>query len=109
MESLSLNPLPNATTSLPPLLEKALNARLEPGESVLAWLETDLDQTLRYGQQFVVLTDRRLLAFTHADGKVLTNDWRLGRDTVLKVSENGPVGTLEIVNTAGQLGHWRYT
>ena len=109
MESLSLNPSSNGTAGLPIPLEKASSERLEPGESVLAWLETDLDQTLRYGQQFVALTNRRLLAFTHVDGNLVSNDSRLGRDTLLKVSENGPVGTLEVVNPAGQLAHWRYT
>ena len=63
MESLSLNPLRNGTAGLPTPLEKAASERLEPGEIVLAWLETDLDQTLRYCQQFVAMTNRRLLAF----------------------------------------------
>src|SRR5207253_6963089 len=37
-------------------------ARLEAGESVLAWFAPDLDTRLHYAEGLVVLTDRRVLS-----------------------------------------------
>ena len=47
--------------SVPLEWRAALDARLEPGETVLAWFSPDLDARLDYCESLVVVTDRRLL------------------------------------------------
>jgi ATP-binding cassette subfamily B protein len=48
-------------TSLPVEWRSDLEARLEPGESLLAWFSPDLDTRLHFCEGLVVVTDRRLL------------------------------------------------
>lgn len=40
----------------------AIHSHLDAGETVLAWLETDLDARLRFETGMVLATDRRILA-----------------------------------------------
>jgi ATP-binding cassette subfamily B protein len=89
--------------ALPGERRREVEARLQPGETVLSWFEPDLDQRLFYAQGMVVLTDRRLLA--GPDGPA----WPLDGDTALRSEERGGVGTLELVTSKGRLAHWRYT
>src|SRR5262249_41143822 len=110
MESLSLKTSVNGAHALPES-GKELTARLAAGEGVLACFEPDLDHNLRYSTQLVVLTNRRLLAPTQpANGHATTwEEWSLGGETLLRTSEDGPVGTLEVVGPDGRLAHWRFT
>src|ERR1700730_17819393 len=52
----------DAWDTLPQGHRHAVENQLEPGETLLAWFEPDLDQRLFYNPCFLVLTDRRLLA-----------------------------------------------
>lgn len=81
--------------------------RLEPGEAVSAWFETDLDANLRYSQELLVLTDRRLLGF-ETSGE-LRGAWPIGAEATVRVHEQGGVGTLEVVSPERRLGHWKFT
>ncbi len=81
--------------------------RLEPGEAVSAWFETDLDANLRYSQELLVLTDRRLLGF-ETSGE-LRGAWPIGPEATVRVHEQGGVGTLEVVSAERRLGHWKFT
>ena len=49
--------------SLPESWRHDLLRQLQPGESVVAWLEPDLDQRLAYAKRLVVLTDRRIIGY----------------------------------------------
>jgi ATP-binding cassette, subfamily B, bacterial len=111
MESISLKTSVNGSPELSEPWRKELQARLAAGEGVLACFEPDLDQNLRYGKQLVVLTNRRLLAPTPtAGGQALVwQEWSLNGETFLKTSEDGPVGTLEVVGPDGRVAHWRFT
>jgi ATP-binding cassette subfamily B protein len=82
-----------------------LTAQLEPGEVLCASCEADLDHALRYTRQFLALTDRRLLGF----GAAGWGSWPLDPDVIVRVSEQGPIGQLEILGPAGRLAHWRFT
>ncbi len=78
---------------------------LEPGETVVASFDADLDQRLDYAQERIVLTERRLLGFNEG----VWQSWTLDPTVRLKTSEQGTVGTLEILSPDRQLAHWRYT
>ncbi|MBA3905058.1 MAG: hypothetical protein C0522_15505, partial [Rhodocyclaceae bacterium] len=47
---------------LPQAWRSGLATQLQPGEAVQVWLQTDLDDTLHFATNLLVLTDRRLLA-----------------------------------------------
>ncbi len=100
---------PEARPSFPPAWQPAVAGRLEPGEDVLAWFEPDLDTRLHYAAGLVVLTGRRLLAAEGDPAAARWQSWPLGPDAVLRAHDHGAVGTLELVDAAGRLGHWRYT
>ncbi len=90
---------------LPPEWSRAVEARLEAGETVLDWFEPDLDDCLAYVPGFVVLTGRRLLASRGADWQ----SFILAPDVTLNSEEQGGVGRLDLVGASGRLGQWRYT
>jgi ATP-binding cassette subfamily B protein len=84
-----------------------VEAALEDDEKLLAWLETDLDADLRFGKGIVLLTSRRLLAWTNetADRQshTLRPELRLTR------RDHAGVGRLELVDANGRLALWCYT
>ena len=53
---------PNAPPPLPPQWQASLQDHLTPGETLLAWLETDLDARLSFATGLLAVTERRLLA-----------------------------------------------
>jgi ATP-binding cassette subfamily B protein len=83
-----------------------VTAQLEPGESLLAWFEPDLDQRLHYADGLVLLTDRRVRS---REAVGAWQAWPLGPDLTLRSEEHTGVGLLELTNPAGRLAHWRYT
>lgn len=92
----------------------AVEAILQPGETVLGSFEPDLDERLRYAHGLVVLTDRRLLYGNGKRDGGPTEDsgwqsWALDGGVDLRAEDHGAVGTLELVNGTGRLTHWRYT
>jgi ATP-binding cassette subfamily B protein len=83
-----------------------VHSQLRPGERLVGWFESDLDHRLRFDRKLIVLTDSRLLS---GDGKPQWESWSLGDEVKLTTSEQGVVGTLELVGPDGRLAHWRYT
>ena len=92
---------------------------LHSGETVLAWLETDLDERLNFASGLVVLTDRRLVSFqdgkrgesaTQAGAPPLAHrEYPLRSDLVLAHQDHAGVGTLTISSATARHGVWRYT
>jgi len=66
--SLRQNAIPDAWYKLPSELRDAAESQLQPGESMLAWLEFDLDRQLHFSRGLVILTDQRLLSVSQ-DGE----------------------------------------
>jgi ATP-binding cassette subfamily B protein len=103
--------------SLTAELRTVIDARLLPGEIPLAWVETDLDQSLRYARGLVVLTDRRLLSAGPPNGKnghssaddAAVQTWPLDTGTTLQARDQAGTGVLELLDDGGRLQHWRYT
>ncbi|MFX6794006.1 hypothetical protein ABTH15_19490, partial [Acinetobacter baumannii] len=88
----------SATASLPERWQTETAARLVQGESVLAWLELDLDAQLQFNASLVLATDRRLLAL--APDRQQWQEWAYRPDLQLKHVDHAGVGTLELCDAA---------
>ena len=104
-----------AWNHLPPDLRAEVESHLQEGETPRAWFEPDLDARQHYARGLVVLTDQRLLALEEqgsnvAQGAARTaQSWVLTDTTELRIRDFDAAGVLELVDTSGRLGQWRYT
>ncbi|HZZ71368.1 MAG TPA: ABC transporter ATP-binding protein [Pirellulales bacterium] len=100
---------------MPAPWQATVAAQLQPGETLSAWLELDLDCELRYRATLLVLTDRRLLelsdpqAATAQPDADLARAWVVRQDLSLSSVERFSIGTLQLAEASGRLAHWRYT
>ncbi len=97
------------STTLPGPWREAVERKLEPTESVLAWFTPDLDPELQYARGLVVLTGQRLLAAGSTPPGDGWESYPVGEGTSLLADEQGGVGTLTLAGPEGRLAHWRYT
>ncbi len=93
--------------ALPQPWRDELTRQLASGETLLGWLEVDLDKQLRFSPGLVAVTDRRLLAKTGADAAWQAWDYRPG--LALHHHDHAGVGTLELHDATCRLAAWRYT
>ena len=110
---------PDPCRLLPDSWRNAVRAELEPGETVLAWFEPDLDSRLRFARELVVVTDRRVLtgessAGRRQQGGVAENrqawrSWPLETVARIDCGQRAGVGTLELLSNRERLAHWRFT
>lgn len=96
-----------APDDLPVFWQAIVRRLLDPGEPVLAWLETDLDTHLQFKTGLVVVTDRRLAALSHDDNQA--RSWPLDPEISLRHSDHAGVGMLELCDARARLAHWRFT
>ncbi|MFA7680504.1 MAG: ABC transporter, partial [Pigmentiphaga sp.] len=94
-------------SALPPRFAADLTAVLRADEQPRAWLDTDLDEQLRFATGVVVLTDRRLLARGPHDSG--WQSWSLQADLRLDHVDHAGVGQLALLDDQGRLACWRYT
>ena len=85
----------------------AAEALLAQDEHILAWLETDLDHSLRFAPGMLVATDRQLIA--KAPGASEWQQWSYRDQLLLQHHDHAGVGTLELHDGASRLVTWRYT
>jgi ATP-binding cassette subfamily B protein len=97
----------DAWATLPPERHRTVTGQLEPGETLLAWFEPDLDRRLHYARGLVLLTDRRILSLE--DNADTWSQWRLAPEIDLRTAEHGPAGRLEVVDPTGLVACWRFT
>jgi ATP-binding cassette subfamily B protein len=103
--------------NVPAALRSQIEPRLESGENPLAWFETDLDRRLFYAQNFVVLTDRRVLgigaqATDRDDSSPLataTQSWPLEAVASIRAVDQGAMGTLELLGASSRIACWYFT
>ena len=117
--SLRQNAIPDAWYKLLSELRDAAESQLQPGESMLAWLEFDLDRQLHFSRGLVILTDQRLLSVSQdgeggidrhdGDHRAPCRSWPLKTDTELRTRDEGGAGTLELLDAQRRLAHWRFT
>ncbi len=74
---------------------------LSAGETLLAWLELDLDATLNFRTSLVALTNQRILTATES--------WPLTATARLHHVDHAGVGMLELDDGQKILARWRYT
>jgi ATP-binding cassette subfamily B protein len=94
--------------ALPEAWADAVQQHLAPGESILAWLETDLDNKLHYAPGMVVLTTDRLLAGDGTPPKAAWRSYPLTTE-MLRAEDHPGAGKLELIGPEGRLASWRYT
>ncbi|MFZ5525642.1 MAG: ABC transporter ATP-binding protein [Pseudomonadota bacterium] len=80
---------------------QAPNAGLAPEENVLATLEVDLDEQLRFTKRVLTLSSHRL-AF-------LDREWLLNQSLALRLSDHAGVGSLELHDGETRLAVWHFT
>jgi ATP-binding cassette subfamily B protein len=106
-----LNAANDSWEQLPADLRSVAEAQFEAGESLLAWLELDLDTRLHFARGLLVLTSHRLLDIgpVEAGEAPQGRSWPLDAASGLRAKEQGSAGRLELLGPAGLLRHWRYT
>ncbi|GAB2913301.1 ABC transporter ATP-binding protein/permease [Paralcaligenes sp. KSB-10] len=102
-----LNDAGAAVGDLPDAWRKSLESRLTGQETVLAWLETDLDTRLHFAAGLIAVTERQLLA--RAPGESDWQSWPFQEGLVLRHQDHGGVGSLELHDAHARLANWRYT
>ncbi|MRR09047.1 ABC transporter, partial [bacterium] len=92
--------------NLPESWRSSLSRRLESDETLLAWLELDLDAQLRFAAGLIAVTNRRLLAASDAE---TWQEWPLAADLTLLRRDHAGVGSLELRDAHALIARWRYT
>ena len=92
---------------LPDTWRSAVDSQLQAQETLLAWLEIDLDARLSFASGMVILTTRRLLARQAGDTQWQSHDFRDGLSLTRR--DHSGVGSLELFDKNGRLAIWRYT
>ena len=95
------------TIPLPEAWRGEVGSQLSAEEKLLAWLEIDLDESLRYAAGLVVLTSRRLLARQAGESQWQSCNYRAGLSLTRR--DHSGVGSLELFDGDGRLAIWRYT
>jgi ATP-binding cassette subfamily B protein len=106
---------PTSATTLPPEWGNAVAAALasfaagtQPQETVICWLEVDLDRQLNYGKALLVLTEQRFLAISPIPS-VHARDWPRTDIESIQCRDQFGLGMIEILGSASRLDLWRYT
>jgi len=102
----SLPSLAGNPPALPDRWSAPAASALHPAETVLAWLEIDLDERLQFSPGLLLLTEGRLLAL---DAGQAVREWPLAAALQLQHHDHAGVGTLELIDDRRRLAVWRYT
>ena len=92
---------------LPIFWQEGVLSQVHLGENVLAWLEVDLNDELRFKKTLVILTDQRVISTDEAQKS--WNSWPLTPDLALRVLDHAGVGTLAMHQGTARLAAWRFT
>ncbi|MEY3637035.1 MAG: hypothetical protein RIR68_168 [Pseudomonadota bacterium] len=98
---------PTDLLGLPLFWQEGVLSQVHLGENVLAWLEVDLNDELRFKKNLVILTDQRVISTD--DTQNSWNFWSLTSDLSLRVLDHAGVGTLALNQTGRRLATWRFT
>jgi ATP-binding cassette subfamily B protein len=106
--------------SLPAQWREQLKPQVHAGEVLAAWFETDLDRSLQFDHELVVVTSERVLtasrstsepgrAASDSKAAVRWTAWKLAEADRLSAHEQAGVGMLEMFGPGERLAVWRYT
>ena len=99
--ALHIESWPTVETSL----RTPVDAQLAEGESVLAWMISDIDEHRKYRTTLLVLSDHHVFSST-SDG---VRSWGLDSIDKLRTKDRGGLGTLELLGIDRRIGFWHYT
>jgi ATP-binding cassette subfamily B protein len=94
-------------TTPPAAWSAQLASQLAGDEAIFAWIEIDLDATLRFASGILVVSSERLLALSADDGR--WQSWAYRPGLTFSRRDHSGVGTLELCDTDSLLASWRYT
>ena len=92
---------------LPFFWQEGVLSQVHLGENVLAWLEVDLNDELKFKKNLVILTDQRVISTDEAQKS--WNFYPVSSDLSLRVMDHAGVGTLALHQGARRLAAWRFT
>jgi ATP-binding cassette subfamily B protein len=98
---------PTDLLGLPLFWQEGVLSQVHLGENVLAWLEVDLNDELRFEKNLVILTDQRVISTDHVQKS--WNFCALGPDLSLRVLDHAGVGTLAMHQAGRRVAVWRFT
>ena len=104
-EQRTLTELDTTCNQLSEPLRGMVQAVLEPGESLRAIFQPDLDGMLKYAEGLVVLTDRRLISREGSNLRI----WPLAQVERLQARDRGGLATLEALGPSARLACWYHT
>lgn len=93
--------------NLPDAWRASVLPQLADQETILAWLETDLDQRLHFASGLLLVTNHRLLA--KEPDAADWQSWPLLPGLWLRHYDHAGVATLELQDANSRLAGWRYT
>jgi ATP-binding cassette subfamily B protein len=93
--------------SIPQNLSDEISMHIAPNEAVAAWMEGDLDAKLHFNPYFLVVSNARIIAKSHAEKS--WQEWRYHKDLSLKRHDHAGIGSLELFDGNARLACWRYT
>ena len=97
----------SAAGGLPEPWRSDSGAEWHAGETILAWLELDLDARLHFAPGILVLTDRRLAVKT--PGSDAWRAWPHDPRLSLRRHDHAGAGTLELIDGPTRVAVWHYT
>jgi ATP-binding cassette subfamily B protein len=101
---------PSFVSLVPPVWRPTLQTLGLESENALACLTVDLDQQLRFAQQILIVTDRRLIALQKGlGGAVQHQSWTIEPGLSLRHVDHAGVGSLELLSSVQRLAVWRFT
>ena len=92
---------------LPFFWQEGVLSQVHLGENVLAWLEVDLNDELKFKKNLVILTDQRVISTDETQKS--WNFYPVSSDLSLRVMDHAGVGTLALHQGARRLAAWRFT
>ncbi len=92
---------------IPQAWRPQVQSALQTHENALAFLEVDLDESLRFAKSALILTDQRVLACDAATN--CCQAWDLRPDDRLSLSDHAGVCCLELFSQGRRLAVWRTT
>jgi len=92
---------------VPPQWQEAVHSHMHPEENASAFVEVDLDASLRFARTALILTDRQLLA--GRPGEKNLQSWPLGPRSRLLLSDHAGVMRLSLYEGERRLAVWQGT
>jgi ATP-binding cassette, subfamily B, bacterial len=77
------------------------------GREPIAWIELDLDDTLRFSSGLLILTQDRLVALVASERGLIPQNWPRREGMRLVFSEHHGVGTFELIEQSVRCAVWR--